>query len=216
VYYGTTSPPTTSTDILNDTTYTLTGLTNGQRYYVAVSAVSQALYYIAVTAYDTSGETQVPGQAHESAYSTETHAGSGDIKESGLSNIENEFPEATTPYPDLPNSKKGCFIATAAFGFYGAPEVRALRSFRDHYLLTNSMGSAFVGWYYRVSPAMADYLNAHPGYKPAIRLALLPLVGLALFLTKTTLLVKIALFVLAGCALLYLIRKPVPGPGGIQ
>ena len=70
----------------------------------------------------------------------------------------------------------GCFIATAAFGSYLAPEVMALRAFRDRYLLTNSTGEAFVEWYYRVSPAVAAFISEHDPLKIAVRWGLTPIV----------------------------------------
>ena len=60
VYYGTTSPPGTLAATVNTPSYTLTGLTNGQTYYVAVSAVNQAIYYFTVTAFDSFGATTGP------------------------------------------------------------------------------------------------------------------------------------------------------------
>lgn len=58
--------------------------------------------------------------------------------------------------------KKNCFIATAAFGDSEAPEVAALRRFRDERLLPCRMGSTFVRVYYRLSPPAANWLAAHP------------------------------------------------------
>ncbi len=215
VYYGTVSPPTTAVDVGPNTSYTLPGLTNGQTYYVAVSAYSQSLLYLAVTALDSTNGPFEAGLQHESEYSQEVTAGTGDLKESSLSNVLSDFPEAIVPYPNLPNGHKGCFIATAAYGYYSAPSVQMLRRFRDQYLLTNAAGVAFVEWYYRVSPAAAEYLNAHPAYKPLVRAALLPALGMSLFLLKTSLAMKIAFLLLTGCFLgVLLYRKRFSGVGG--
>lgn len=46
----------------------------------------------------------------------------------------------------------GCYIATAVYGSYDAPEVIVLRKFRDNYLLHRCWGKLFVKVYYTISP----------------------------------------------------------------
>jgi subtilisin family serine protease len=70
----------------------------------------------------------------------------------------------------------GCFIATAAYGSYLAPEVITLKKFRDKYLITNPIGRKIVKYYYRHSPPLAEYISKHPPLRLAVRIALTPLV----------------------------------------
>ncbi len=70
----------------------------------------------------------------------------------------------------------GCFIATAAYGSYLDPHVKVLRYFRDQYLLTNSLGQAFVQFYYRQSPPAADYIRQHEILRTVARCVLTPIV----------------------------------------
>lgn len=192
---------------ITGTSFALTGLVNGHHYTVQVTAVAQPTYYFAVTAFDytvAAAEGGTPGSAHESSYqSPDKSIITGTAAEGLRSNPVTEYPEVLVPYPNLPNSKSGCFIATAAYGHYSAPQVQALRLFRDQYLLTNRLGIAFVNWYYAHSPAAAAWLDAHPAYKPAVRAALLPAVGLSLFMTQTSLAIRTGLLAGFVCVLVF-------------
>ena len=99
--------------------------------------------------------------------------------ESGFSNeITYAVPAAASP-PAVGEASSGggaCFIATAAFGSYRAPEVILLQKFRDRFLLTNTAGTLFVEFYYRVSPSIADFIGHYDSLKRATRLALMPLI----------------------------------------
>jgi hypothetical protein len=56
----------------------------------------------------------------------------------------------------------GCYIATAVYRSYEAPEVVVLRRFRDETLRTSISGRAFIRAYYAVSPSLASHF-ARPG-----------------------------------------------------
>ena len=215
VYYlvtGTTN--TQKTDAIYATSYDLGGLVNGTDYTVWVTAFAQPAYYIAVTAFDYVPGTYTPGIAHESAYSSpETVLNVGPQLEGDPSASEHEFPEAYLYNPNLQN--KGCFIATAAYGYYDAPQVQALRDFRDRYLETNSIGRAFVKWYYEYGPIGAAALNEHPWLKPVVRTALMPAVGGALFLTRTSTVTQLlVLFLLILMTAMLVMYKKVVKRGG--
>lgn len=75
-----------------------------------------------------------------------------------------------------------CFIATAAFGSKFAPSVTLLRAFRDKFLLSNAVGSAFVDFYYRNSPPIANYIAGSASLKTVVRALLIPFIVLAYLL----------------------------------
>jgi len=76
-------------------------------------------------------------------------------------------------------SRRGsaCFIATACYGSINAPEVVALRSFRDRRLLASRSGRSLVWTYYLLSPPLAGAISGRPWLRRLIRARLLaPLV----------------------------------------
>jgi hypothetical protein len=214
VHYGISSPDENVIDTLSAaTSYELSGLTNLQHYLVAVSAYSRQQYYFVITAQN---HTNTP-TIQESVFSNETSTQVGPMRESQFSTVIDDFPEALTTYPALPNTGGRCFIATAAYGYYSAPEVQALRTFRDRYLLTFAPGRMFVEWYYQHGPAAAAFLNDHPGYKPVVRAALIPAVGAAIFMTETSMMFKAVVFLVLGFVIaLGYFRKRLSSTGGLR
>ncbi len=90
-----------------------------------------------------------------------------------------------------------CFIATAAYGTPMAGEIQVLREFRDEYMLNIPIGEALVGFYYRVSPPVAEFINQHPGLKPIVRAGLLPVIVMSTIAVNTSPAEKAALMGLA-------------------
>ncbi|MFP5520226.1 MAG: CFI-box-CTERM domain-containing protein [Bdellovibrionia bacterium] len=57
------------------------------------------------------------------------------------------------------NEQKGaCFIATVSF-YEGAPEVQALRLWRDQTLMQSPAGQFFIKIYYHISPSIAEIIS---------------------------------------------------------
>jgi len=140
-------------------------------------------YFIAVTAYDTSG--------NESDFSNEVSVMVNDTSSSNTTAVQTGSEGGYTEW--------GCFIATAAFGSSWKPHVRALCDFRDHYLIRKSqIGKPFIRDYYRYSPFIAQNIKTNPSLKAALRMSLTPLVLLSQFLVRSTMTDKIVylLFVL--------------------
>lgn len=96
----------------------------------------------------------------------------------------------------------GCFIATAAYGSYMAPDVMALRQFRDRYLLTNGFGRMLVETYYAVSPPIAHFIAQHETLRAATRVVLTPIVFTVKYPWGS-----LAIVFLAGIAGMFLVRR---------
>ncbi len=83
---------------------------------------------------------------------------------------------------DFTGTNSGCLIATAAFGSELAPQVQALRNFRDGVVLNTFAGSSFMtifnGWYYSFSPQFADFERDQPWLKETVRASVYPLLGI--------------------------------------
>ena len=83
-------------------------------------------------------------------------------------------------------TKKGltlpCIIVTATYGSELAPEVQALRAFRDEKIMTTYAGSQFMrvfnAWYYSFSPEVAAFISERPSATTATKIALYPLLGI--------------------------------------
>ena len=114
-----------------------------------------------------------------------------------LTLLNKSDPSGWTSFDDVSLSYSwACFIATAAYGSYLDPHVETLREFRDAYLLPNPVGSALVSLYYKYSPPLAEFIDEHPAFKPVVRMALLPAVGVSAVAMNTTTSEKIAILAL--------------------
>lgn len=105
----------------------------------------------------------------------------------------------------------GCFVATAAFGSKMNPQVKILRTFRDHFLLNNPPGRVFVGLYYKHSPPVAAFIRKHESMKAFARIILLPLAGVSWLALKLgpTLTSAILLVFFGATAILLIFRKHI-------
>ena len=123
---------------------------------------------------------EVYGQRH-------FHGGSSAIEEPETPEYEPDVPDYE---PDPPNSsesstsssqttpkststntpdKKGCYIATAAYGSPQAGDVLFLRDYRDKVLEKNQYGKIFVINYYRYSPYAASIIDKNDFLKFVVR-----------------------------------------------
>jgi endonuclease YncB( thermonuclease family) len=100
----------------------------------------------------------------------------------------------------------GCFIATAAYGSPIDPHVEILRKFRDHYLLTNTLGRSLIRLYYTYSPLLANTISHHKNLRIMARIALLPFIGFGWMTLKLGIVSTIAIWLLVVITLIGLHR----------
>jgi len=82
-----------------------------------------------------------------------------------------------------------CFIATAAFGSKFDWPVALLRQFRDRFLLTNTLGTAFVSFYYQNSPPVAAVISDSQPLRMLVRTLLAPVVAVVYLIFHPLLLI---------------------------
>lgn len=90
--------------------------------------------------------------------------------------------------------------------------METLRSFRDRFMEINPVGSGLVSAYYKLSPPIAEFVDAHPALKPAVRIGLVPGVAVSQAAVGTSLVGKAviagSLVVLSASAFAWLRRMP--------
>lgn len=78
-----------------------------------------------------------------------------------------------------------CLIATAAYGSEVAPQVQALREFRDNFVMKTFAGSNFMTvfntFYYSWSPYVAKAEYENPALRDTVKLTIYPLISLLEF-----------------------------------
>ena len=52
-----------------------------------------------------------------------------------------------------------CFVLTVCFDSEDAPTVNSFRNYRDNRLSSHAFGRAFIRWYYRYGPRLAEFLG---------------------------------------------------------
>ncbi len=85
-----------------------------------------------------------------------------------MSNVD-EYGQIKRGNTPTTKSNDSCYIATACYGNYDAPEVITFRNFRDKKLLNNSYGKSFVKFYYKYSPFWANKLKNYPNINQFVR-----------------------------------------------
>lgn len=75
----------------------------------------------------------------------------------------------------LIEKKRGCFIATAAYGTPFAREIRVLRDFRDKVLCGGRIDLSFAKFYYSVSPTLANFIERRDTLRSILRCILEPI-----------------------------------------
>jgi len=81
------------------------------------------------------------------------------VPQKNISKLEQELKRALHNKSPETEKKSCCYIATAVYGSYEAPEVRVLRRFRDEVLQNSSLGRLFISTYYKLSPPVAERLK---------------------------------------------------------
>jgi hypothetical protein len=72
----------------------------------------------------------------------------------------------------VPPKGGACFVATAVYGGYEAPEVRVLRRWRDGFLRSSAWGRQVIRVYYAASPRLVNAVGKQPWFLVTTRVVL--------------------------------------------
>lgn len=81
-----------------------------------------------------------------------SNGGKNKANKDDLTGLNEKIKELDPSYK--PRKASGCYIATAVYGSYDAPEVWILRRYRDNVLDNNVLGRMFIKIYYLFSPVI--------------------------------------------------------------
>ena len=87
-----------------------------------------------------------------------------------------QYPAETSTTAVTLQTKRACFIATAAYGTPMAKEITILRRFRDLSLESSLIGRQLVSFYYGTSPPLAKIIARNNNMKTFVRLCLKPII----------------------------------------
>ncbi len=93
-----------------------------------------------------------------------------------IKNNEGKIPSRTLFESRIPKLLKDCFVATVAYGSCDHPDLDILRDVRDHILVRTAPGRAFIAWYYRKGPKLAQFIANHPALRRITALSIRKLV----------------------------------------
>jgi hypothetical protein len=77
-----------------------------------------------------------------------------------------------------------------------------LREFRDRLLKANAAGKAFVRFYYKYSPVLAEFISNHDGLKAMVQIGMLPVVGMIWLVLKLGFMLMLVCMIIMGSGLI--------------
>jgi hypothetical protein len=156
-----------------------------------VAGVKPYKCYVCGTASRSTNKLRITGLENGTEYSIAVVAIDSHKNVSDISTVLVETPVPTTDFAEKYKEDGGtasgdfCFIATSVFGGKDHFAVQILRKFRDQILMQNSYGRSFVKWYYANGAAWASFLDGQRALSLLVKIALLPLVFIAIIMVVT-------------------------------
>lgn len=160
-YWGVSVRDIWETALKNDLYDEREGASNGSQL------ANQAISRIRATHPDTKVASVSQSSTNNTRYSPSSYSASARTNTSSSVNTTSASQANTQP-----KKKEGCYIATAVYGSYDAPQVLTLRRYRDETLKKSAFGRWFIKTYYKLSPPIANKLKNAKKTNSIVRSAL--------------------------------------------